>query len=596
MSTDFTPSYTNLVKLLQGSIRNYANNELFGVQKDGHWRWTTYREFGELVGLFRSGLVSIGVEKADRVAIISNNRLEWIVAAHACYSLPATYVPMYESQVDSEWKYILADCGAKVCIVANHAVAARVEALRSELPNLKVIINLEGEAEDPHSYRSLMAHGKRTPHEGVIPDDSEIATLVYTSGTTGNPKGVMLSHFGLASTLCGAMEVVKPRATDRTLAFLPWAHAFGGCIEIHSVIYCGASLAICDDVTKLLDYLPQVQPTVLFAVPRIWNRIYDGVQKQVASRPALIQGVFANGMSARTKQKRGEQLGLAEKIALPLAEKLVFSKIRGRFGGRLRMAISGSAALSREVGEFIDNLGIQVYEGYGLTECSGASTVNYEGAVRIGSVGKVIPGQRIVIDTTAPGAENGEGEILLYGYGVMPGYYNLPEASAAAKTADGGIKTGDLGRLDADGFLYITGRTKELYKLENGKYVAPVPLEEKLQLSPFIAQCVVYGANRPYNVALIIPDKASLDAWAATQGMTPTSQGDAMLKDPRTLKLFQAELDKYGADFKGFDRVKGFILDSEELTTANGLLTPTLKLKRRNVLQKYEQRLKALYA
>jgi len=593
MSTTYTPPYTNLVKLVQASIRKYPNNELFGVNTSGQWKWITYREFGELVGHFRSGLVSVGVQKGDRVAMISNNRLEWVVAAHACYSLPATYVPMYESQLDKEWKFILNDCTAKVCIVANAAIAARVEALRSDLPELKTVINLDGALDDPHSYARLMQFGKQNPQEGVMPDDSELASLVYTSGTTGNPKGVMLSHSGLASNLCGVMEVVKTTPSDRTLAFLPWAHVFGGCIEVHSVIYSGASLAICEDTTKLLDYLPQVQPTILFAVPRIWNRIYDGVQKQVAGRPAVIQAIFKNGMNARSKMKRGEPLALAEKIALPVAEKLVFSKIRGRFGGRLRMAISGAAALSREVGEFVDNLGIQVYEGYGMTEGSGTTTVNRPGAVRIGSVGKVVPGVEIKLDTNAPGAENGEGEVILYGLGVMPGYYKLPELTAEIMTADGGLRTGDLGRIDADGFLYITGRSKELYKLANGKYVAPVPLEEQLQLSPLIAQCVVYGANHPHNVALIIPDKAALLAWATAQGI---ANGDGLLKDPRTLKLFQAEIDKLGAGFKGYEKPQAFILDGEELTTENGMLTPTLKLKRRQVLAKYEDRLLALYA
>ncbi len=592
MTIDYTPPFTNLVKLLQSSIRRYPDNPLFGVNAGGQWKWTTYREFGELCAHFRSGLSSVGVERGDRVAIISNNRLEWVVAAHACYSLPATYVPMYESQLDKEWLFILNDCSAKVCIVSSAAIAARLQAMRAELPHLKVVINLEGGVDDAHSYARLMQVGRQTPHEGVMPDDRDLAVLCYTSGTTGNPKGVMLSHFGIASNLCGVMEVVSTGPTDRTLGFLPWAHLFGGCIETNAVIYSGASLAICDDTNKLLEYLPQVKPTILFAVPRIWNRIYDGVQKQVASQPALIQGIFKNGMSARTKLKRGQTLSLAEKIALPLAEKLVFSKIRGRFGGRLRMAISGAAALSREVAEFVDNLGIQVYEGYGMTEGSGTTTVNRPGAVRIGSVGKVFPGVEIKLDHNAPGANDVEGEVILYGLGVMSGYYNQPALTAEVMTADGGLRTGDLGRIDADGFLFITGRSKELYKLENGKYVAPVPLEEKLQLSPFIAQCVVYGADRPHNVALIIPDKVALEAWAKEQGIA----SDAVLKDPRTIKLFESEIEQYSADFKGFEKPRAFILDAEELTTENGMLTPTLKLKRRNVLAKYEERLKALYA
>jgi long-chain acyl-CoA synthetase len=333
---------------------------------------------------------------------------------------------------------------------------------------------------------------------------------------------------------------------------------------------------------------------MLFAVPRIWNRIYDGVQKQIAGKPRLIQTIFAQGMEARSRLKRGEPLTLGQKLSLPIAEKLVFSKIVGRFGGRLKFAFSGAAALSREVAEFIDNLGIQVYEGYGMTESSGCTTTNRPGESRIGSVGKAVPGVEVRIDTSAAGAAEGEGEILIYGTGVMAGYHNLPDVTTETLTPDGGIRTGDLGRLDADGFLYITGRVKELYKLSNGKYVAPAPLEEKLQLSPFIAQCVVYGDDQPHNVAMVVPDMDSLKSWAAENGAGSTPE--EIVKSPKTRELIAKELEKYGKDFKGYERVKSFFLETQPLTTENGMLTPTLKLKRRNVVARYKDRFLALYS
>jgi long-chain acyl-CoA synthetase len=404
---------------------------------------------------------------------------------------------------------------------------------------------------------------------------------------------VRLTHFNQAANVSGLAEVAPVKEGDRSLAFLPWAHVFGGSVELNTVLAIGGTLAICDNTDRLLEYLPEVKPTMMFAVPRIWNRIYDGVRKQVAGRPKVIQQMFEAGLRGRSKQKRGEALALGEKVALPLAGKLIFSKIVERFGGELRFAFSGAAALSAEVGEFVDNLGIQVYEGYGMTESSGGTTANLPGACKLGSVGKPIPGVQVKLDQHAEGAQPGEGEIIIYGTGVMAGYQNEPEATRETMTEDGGLRSGDLGRIDSEGFLFITGRVKELYKLANGKYVAPAPLEEKLQLSAYISQCVVYGTDQPHNVALIVPDMAALRAWAESGGV-PT-ETNALLADPRTRELIRKEIDLHSRDFKGFEAIHDFVLSSEEMTTQNDMLTPTLKLKRRNVLTRYEGQLKALY-
>jgi long-chain acyl-CoA synthetase len=439
----------------------------------------------------------------------------------------------------------------------------------------------------------MIAHGRAQPVPAVAPSDSAIAAVIYTSGTTGNPKGVKLTHRNLAANVAALLDVGPVKEGDRSLAFLPWAHVFGGSVELNTVMAVGGTIAICDNTDRLLEYLPEVRPTMLFAVPRIWNRIYDGVRKQVAGKPKLIQDIFAAALRAKTKQKKGQPLSLGEKVSLPIAEKIIFSKIVARFGGELRFAFSGAAALSPEVAEFIDNLGIQVFEGYGMTESSGCTTANIKGATRIGSVGKPLPGIEVKLDKTAAGAGPDEGEVLIYGTGVMAGYHNLPEGTSEALTADGGLRSGDLGRIDKDGYLYITGRVKELYKLANGKYVAPAPLEEKLQLSPFIAQAVVYGSDQAHNVALIVPDMAALRAWAAAQN--GPSDDAALLTDPRSKDLVRKEIEACSRDFKGFESVLDFILSKEELTVANDMLTATFKLKRRNVMSRYEQQLKALY-
>ena len=274
-------------------------------------------------------------------------------------------------------------------------------------------------------------------------------------------------------------------------------------------------------------------------------------------------------------------------------DKVVFTKVRERFGGRLRFAISGGAALSREVAEFIDCLGITVYEGYGLTETSPVVAVNAPGARRVGSVGRPLPGVRVEIDRSVTGDER-EGEIVVYGHCVMMGYHNLPEESAAVLDAKGGLHTGDLGCIDEQGFLHITGRIKERYKLENGKYVAPVPLEEKLKLSPYIVNVMVYGADRPYNVALVVPDFEALGTWASAQGI-PTSDPKVLVQDARVYALMQEEITQVSVGFRSFDKIRKFVLIPDDFTVENDMLTPSLKIKRRVIMARYGAQLEALY-
>jgi long-chain acyl-CoA synthetase len=586
----FAPTHDNLVAMFNESVKSYAQKPLFGVRKDGAWRWLTFAEVGKLVDDARGGLAALGVGDGDRVAVVSNNRLEWAVCSFATQGLGATYVPMYENQLDKEWKYILSDSGAKVVLAGSAASEKRLRALVKELPAVQHVIGFDAEGDE--SYQGLLKKGAASPVPAVTPSKDHAACVIYTSGTTGNPKGVVLTHWNLATNIYGVRDVVPLADDDRTLAFLPWAHVMGGTIELGAVIAGGLSTAICEDTTKLIDMLPEVQPTVLIAVPRIWNRIYDGVQKLIAQKPPIIQKMFRNAMTASSKERRGESPTLGEKLSRFMARRLIYPKIVARFGGKLKWAVSGSAALSKEVGEFVDNLGITVFEGYGMTECSGVATASRPGKVKIGAVGLPIPGVTITIDKNVSGAEGDSGEVVIGGYGVMAGYYNKPEETAAT-VKDGQLRSGDLGRLDADGFLYITGRVKELYKLENGKYVAPAPLEEKITLSPYISQALVHGADKPFNVALIVPDFIALKGWAEQQGLN--ADVGNLLKDPKVRDLINAELDRWSADWKGYERVKKFDLLGEEFSTTNDMLTPSLKLKRRNVLKKYEDVIAGLY-
>jgi long-chain acyl-CoA synthetase len=585
--------FTNLVHVLQAAIESYDQRPLFGVMQGGKLSWVSFREFGALVDQFRAGLASLGVKRGDAVAVIANNRLEWAVGSHACFGLGAAYVPMYEAQLDKEWEYILRDSDAVVCLAANAGITQRVEALRTGLPRLRTVVNFEGPASDTDSYRALIAHGKANPVPPTIPEGEDVASLIYTSGTTGNPKGVILTHHNLSANVNSFLEIVDLATDDSGIAFLPWAHVFGGSVELNLALATGCCTAICGDAAKLGEYLALVKPTFLFAVPRVWNKIHAGVVNLMATKPPAIQWLFNTALAAKKKLRNGQRIDLRERLAVAGAEKLIFPKILEKFGGRLRFAVSGAAALPREVAEFMESLGIQVHEGYGLTETGGTATAQPRDAVRLGSVGKAVPGVRIVIDKSVPTASGDEGEVILYGKNIMRGYHKRAEESSEAVTADGGLRTGDLGRLDAEGYLYITGRAKELFKLENGRYIAPVHLEQQLELSPYIGQAVVHGANKPHCVALIIPDFAALEIWAKQHEIAGSRE--ALLENPRVLELLEAEVERANKGFKGFERIVDFLIDAEELTAVNGMLTQTQKLKRREIVNKYGRDIEALY-
>lgn len=592
--SEFQPRYQDLVTLFNDSSTRNANRPLFGVKQNGTWNWLTYGDFARQVDQARAGLKQMGVEAGDRVAIISNNRVEWAAAAYASYGLGAAFVPMYEAQQDKEWKYILSDSGAKVVIGATSAIARRLKELQPSIPTLQRVICLDAPVSDGDSFAALLQKGAANPTPAVPADPKSIAGFIYTSGTTGNPKGVLLSHSNLANNVSAVLSVFPITADHRSLSFLPWAHSFGQTAELHTLIGAGASMAICEGIPHIIANLAEVQPTILMAVPNIFNKIYDAVHKKMAAKPAPIRALFATGMRAQTKAKNGESLSMGEKIALPVAKKIVFSKIVQQFGGRLQFAISGGAALSKEVGEFVDNLGILVFEGYGLTETSPVASCNTPTARRIGSIGKAIPGVTLKLDYEASGSGD-EGEVIVYGHNVMQGYYNLPEESGKVFTEDGGFRTGDLGRSDKDGFIYITGRIKELYKLENGKYVAPAALESKLQLSPYILQAMIYGANRPFNVALIVPDPINIKEWAAAQGITETDIAK-LNQNPKVRELVRDEIAKLSTEWKGYEKPKDFALLSKEFTVEDDLLTPKLSMKRRNIIKRYENDIEKLYA
>jgi len=585
-----TPNFKTLVELWEQSTERHGPRELFGTKTNGAWHWITYAQFKPEVDALRAGLAGLGVGPGDRVALIAGNRVEWAAAAYATFGLGATFVPMYEAQPLEDWAFILKDCEAKVVLGTNAEVLDKIASIRQRLPDLAHVVGLDLPESDARSYKQLLAAGKAQPHPVQRPAPDHDACFIYTSGTTGAPKGVVLTHWNIVSNVIAAGEIFPLRPTDRSLAFLPWAHAFGQTCELHMLFSVGCSLGLNDEIPNLLGNLAEMKPTILIAVPRIFNRIYDGVNKQMTERPKLIQKLFAAGIAAATKKKRGQSLTLGEGLSLAAADKLIFSKVRGRFGGRLRFSVSGSAALAREVAEFVDALGIAVYEGYGMTEASPVVTANCPDATRIGTVGKALPRVRIEIDHAATGDEK-NGEIIVYGDNVMRGYHHREEEQRQVLMPDGGLRTGDMGFLDEEGYLHITGRIKEQYKLENGKFVVPSPLEEELKLSPYILNTMLFGLNRPHNVALVVIDEPAVSKWAREKGLEIKDY----TSDPAVRELIGKELETRAHNFRGYEKPKAFRLIREDFTIENGLLTPSLKVRRNLVLNRYLPDLEALY-
>ncbi len=594
---EFQPKFESLVQVFNRSMEKFPDRSLFGLKRDGQWHWMTYGEWGDQVRRLRTALQKLGVAAGDRVAIIANNNPEWAMGAYAAYGLGATYVAMYESQLDKDWKHIIKDCGAKLLFVANEQIAERVRNFRDDLPELEEVVLLSGTPQGgEHAFADLV---QNEPSDLIDPGPDAIAVFIYTSGTTGDPKGVRLTHRNLAYNVSAIHAVFPMEPDDRSLCFLPWAHSFGQTVELHGMLSMGASIGLAEAVDKIVANLAEVRPTLLISVPRVFNRIYDGLQAKMNEEGGLKKKLFDAAMATAEQRKRlaaeGKRSGWLD-FKFNILDGLVFSKVRERFGGRLKYAFSGGAAISREVAEFIDNLGITVYEGYGLSETSPIATANYPGARKIGSVGKPIPGVEIEIDLSAT-EDPKQGEILIYGHNIMQGYHNLDKANAEVlveKNGQRGFRSGDMGMIDDEGFLHITGRVKEQYKLLNGKYVVPTPLEEKMKLSPYISNAMVHGMNQEYNVAIVIPDFEALKGWAVEKGLDPNPASLATADAVHA--LIEEEVKKYSEDFKGYEKARKIHIGEEDFTTENGMLTPTLKLKRRVVQERYGDAIEALYA
>lgn len=509
---------------------------------------------------FRGALVNMGIGKDDKVAIISRNRLEWIVSAYAGYALGAVHVPMYEQQQKKDWTFICEDSEARVLIASTVDIYEQVKGFVGKVGKIERVLCCDLPADHPDSFAYHQRQGKGTDVDGIMNvGPSDLATLIYTSGTTGTPKGVMLSHSNLCSNIKASMDANETEANmavtkdDRSLAFLPWAHSYGQTCELHSGMAIGGSMGIAagapGDVAELLLNIEEVKPTVLFSVPTLFNRIHDGVQLKMSQetglKKQLMQSALEYGDQVRRSAIQGTSVGPLVSLVHGMLDRVVLKKIRARFGGNLRIAFTAGAPLPVEVLEFMESIGVKMGEGYGLTETSPVVTITPTDATirEVGTVGRPLPGVevKLVMDGQDVSGDGVEGEVWVSGPNVMQGYWKRPEETKEAfvDEPDGKrwFRTGDLATILPGNHVKITGRIKEQYKLENGKYVVPAPIEAALSLNRFVAQSVVWGDGKPHNVAIIVPD------YVVVSEELGLPNEPAMLKEhPAVIELLDREL------------------------------------------------------
>jgi long-chain acyl-CoA synthetase len=588
----------NLVEFLENSVAKHPGRPMFGTKNPGGvYEWLTYAQIGRRVDDLRAGLAGLGVGRGDAVGIIANNRTEWAIAAYATYGLGGRFVPMYEAELPRTWQYIVTDSAVKVLFVSRPEILEKVSDFPGRIPTLERMILVEGEGSG--SMAALEAAGHERPVPAIHPASDEIAVLIYTSGTTGEPKGVLLSHGNCTSNSMAGVSMF-PELTEEgvSLSILPWAHSYGQTAELNAMVYLGGSIGFIESVKTVVQDMALVRPTWLIAVPRVFNRIYSGLWEKMNEQGGLALKLFTMGVEAGKRRRELAASGRSDffnELKFKLADRIVFAKIRQKMGGRLLGAMSGSAAMNVDIAQFFFDVGIPIYDCYGMTETSPAIAMNASFAYRLGSVGRAIDRVRIVIDSSVVEAGAKDGEIVVYGPNVMKGYHNKPDKTREVMTPDGGVRTGDRGRFDGDGYLYITGRIKEQFKLENGKFVFPAALEEDISLVPWVQNVVITGENRPFTTCLVVPDFPAIERYAEKHGISGDIRqlvANAEIQAMITGEILKVLEGRYG----GYEIPKKFIYLTEGFTLENGMLTQTMKLKRRVVLEKFKDRIDALYA
>ena len=588
-----------LISMLEHSIQHYGSKPALAHKpKGGTYQDISYTELGESVDAFSKGLNALGVQKGDRVALLSENRPEWAITDFGCLKAGAVTVPMFSTLTAAQVGYILKDSGSKIICVSTSSQLEKVTAIRDEVPTLEQIIvfdPIEGECPEGVIQFEAVCEldgqgqgiGVRNPSDT---SEDDIATIIYTSGTTGAPKGVMLTHANFISNLQACKSLIDISDADVLLSFLPLSHVFERLGGHYLPLISGAKVAYAESTFTVAQNMREVAPTVMLSVPRLYETMHDRILRTVQEGSSLKQKIFHWGVSVGSSVSSAIQKGKKPSAILQLqqniADKLVFAKLKAATGGRLRFFVSGGAALPQSIAEFFHAAGILILEGYGLTETSPVISMNHPAQWKFGTVGVPVPGVEVQI------AE--DGEILTRGPHVMKGYFNNESATAEVINGEGWFHTGDIGIIDEDGFVKITDRKKNIIVLSNGKNVAPQPIESELVQSPFINQIILVGNERKNLAALIVPNFDALKAWAAENNVA-TDDLATMLETREVKQHIQREIRSRLTDFADFEQVRRFTLLDTEFSQEADEMTPTLKLKRNVIIERYGDAIAEMY-
>ncbi|HEY6843469.1 MAG TPA: long-chain fatty acid--CoA ligase [Thermoanaerobaculia bacterium] len=565
-------------------------------KRDGKWVDISVAEFCDSVKFFAAGLRLLGVKPGDRVAILSENRPEWAIADFAILCNAAVTVPIYPTLLGWQIEYILNDSGSVAVICSTSEQLEKINGVRQHTPHLHNVIVCEGGGSGALTFQQVLDNGKqnfdarRFDELRTRPRVDDLATIVYTSGTTGNPKGAMLTHGNIASNVASVHSVMPIGRGMTAISILPLSHIFERMAD-YFYFSKGLTIAYAENVGKVGENLQDIKPDAFAAVPRLFEKMRERIMNQVGEKPAIEQKIFrwALGVAQQRLPYRLEHkpMPFGLNIKSKIADKLVFRKIIERLGGNVKYVFSGGAPLSPELAAFFIGAGLEILEGYGLTETSPVITANTPEARKVGTVGKMIKGVEVKI---AP-----DGEILSRGPHIMKGYWNNPEATAQAIDPDGWFHTGDIGEIDSEGFLKITDRKKDIIINAYGKNIAPQPLEALLKSSPLIGTPVLIGDRRKYLSALIVPNFEKLERDAAAMGIRFDSR-EQLVRDDRIKQMYQEELDRFNRNLDRQEKIRRFALLPRDFTIENDEITPSLKVKRKNIDKKYKEVIDELYA
>ena len=590
----------NLNQLLSNAAKKYDKPDALLYKKKGEWRRISSRELIEKAGNLALGLNGLGIGRGDKVTLLSENRHEWFIIDASLQILGAVNVPIYATLPPPQITYIVSNSESKVVIASTADQQKKIAAIRSDLPSVGHYITIDPPTD---GYQALtldevMKQGQESRRAkpdlvGELSDavdSDDLASIIYTSGTTGDPKGVMLTHRNLLSNVAASQKALPVEDTDVALSVLPYSHVFERLVAHYLYANGGATVALAEGQEKLLENLGEIRPTIMTMVPRFYEKVYAGVMEKVAAGSALKQKIFhwavAIGREHGKYRQRGEPAPALLNVKYALASRLAFAKLHARIGGRLRFFISGAAPLAREIAEFFWAAGLQILEGYGLTETSPVISVNRPDAFKFGTVGQPVEGVEVRIAK--------DGEILVRGPNVMKGYYKNEAATREAIDEDDFFHTGDVGVLDSDGFLAITDRKKDLIVTAGGKNIAPQPIEGRVKTNAYIAEFVLVGNKRKFPAAIVVPDFEKLGAWCKEQSID-ASDRNSMTGHPDVIAFMESQVQSMTSHLAQFEKIKKITLIATEFTLEGGELTPTLKVKRKVIEARYKDVIDRMY-